>query len=117
MSIEVLTSARDPMLCPVYGFPMICPDSRLQGGAAIAKRTVDATQGNFGIEDQRLALAWVKDHISAFGGDGDDITIFGESAGGNSVFNHLVTKSSFGFYTKAVIESGLYNAGVFLTWA
>ena len=56
-------------------------------------------------------MVWVKAHIAAFGGDGDDVTIFGESAGGNSVINHLAQPTSFGLYKKAVVESGAYDVG------
>ena len=83
------------------------------GGDDIQKRSNDGSAGNFGIQDQRLAIQWVKDNIAAFGGNGDDITIFGESAGGNSVFNHLTQKASFPLYKKAIIESGVYNEGAF----
>jgi carboxylesterase type B len=82
-------------------------------GTAIKKRTTDGSTGNFGIQDQRMAIDWVKHNIGAFGGNGDDITIFGESAGGNSVFNHLTQKESFSLYSKAIIESGVYNDGAF----
>eukprot|EP00463_Aulacantha_scolymantha_P004346 TRINITY_DN544_c0_g1_i1.p1 TRINITY_DN544_c0_g1~~TRINITY_DN544_c0_g1_i1.p1 ORF type:complete len:439 (-),score=76.21 TRINITY_DN544_c0_g1_i1:415-1668(-) len=81
------------------------------GSADIQKRTSDGSAGNFGIQDQRLAMSWVRDHIGAFGGDGADITIFGESAGGNSVINHLAQKQSFPLYTKAIVESGAYSKG------
>lgn len=41
--------------------------------------------GNYGLKDQHMAIAWVKRNIKAFGGDTDNITIFGESAGAASV--------------------------------
>ena len=81
------------------------------GSSEVAARTKGGGAGNFGIQDQRAAIAWTKAHIGAFGGDGDDITIFGESAGGNSVINHLAQPASFGLYTKAIIESGAYDFG------
>lgn len=85
----------------VFGF---LGSSMLKGRSA----TDPGAFGNYGIDDQRMALTWVRDHIAAFGGDGNDITIFGESAGGNSVIQHLTQQRSFGLYSKAVIESGAY---------
>eukprot|EP00927_Polykrikos_kofoidii_P086255 TRINITY_DN9609_c0_g1_i1.p1 TRINITY_DN9609_c0_g1~~TRINITY_DN9609_c0_g1_i1.p1 ORF type:complete len:587 (-),score=55.49 TRINITY_DN9609_c0_g1_i1:27-1787(-) len=79
------------------------------GTDALKSRSVDGSVGNYGIQDQRLALSWVRSHIAAFGGDGTDVTIFGESAGGNSVLNHLTQYPSFGLYSKAIIESGTYD--------
>eukprot|EP01052_Picozoa_sp_SAG31_P022818 SAG31_NODE_1837_length_7126_cov_8.278497_1_plen_511_part_00 len=81
------------------------------GGEEISASTKGAGSGNFGIMDQRLALQWVKQHIAAFGGDSNNVTIFGESAGGNSVINHLAQPASFGFYQKAIVESGAYDEG------
>ena len=74
-------------------------------GSEVKARTNGGGAGNFGIQDQRAAIAWTKKNIGAFGGDGDDITIFGESAGGNSVINHLAQPASFGLYKKAIVES------------
>ena len=55
------------------------------GSSALAKRDKQAGgtggTGNFGIQDQRLAMQWVHDHIAAFGGDAQAVTIFGQSAG------------------------------------
>ena len=81
--------------------------------ARTAARSGDRSTGNYGIDDQRLALRWVKAHIAAFGGDPDAVTIFGESAGGNSVVTHLVEPRSFGedrLYSRAIIQSGTYPA-------
>lgn len=53
------------------------------GSKELASTTLDKSCGNFGIQDQRLAMKWVSEHIGAFGGDSEDVLIFGESAGGN----------------------------------
>ncbi len=78
------------------------------GADVLKDRASDGSTGNYGIQDQRLALHWVREHIAAFGGSRDNVTIFGQSAGGNSVLNHLTQPQSFGLYSKAIIESGLY---------
>jgi len=62
--------------------------------------------GDFGFEDQQAALGWIKRNIAAFGGDTDNVTIGGESAGGWSMCAHLVAPGSRGLFNKVVIESG-----------
>ena len=64
---------------------------------------------NFGLLDQLAGLKWVRRNIAAFGGDPDNITIAGQSAGGGSVLNHLTSKASIGNYQKAVILSGIIS--------
>lgn len=81
------------------------------GGSEIQSATSDGSSGNFGIQDQRIAMVWTRDHIGAFGGNGADVTIFGESAGGNSVINHLSAPASFSLYKRAIVESGTYTYG------
>lgn len=64
------------------------------------------TSANWGVLDQVMGLQWVRDNISAFGGDPDRVTIFGESAGAGSVLALLSTPVSFGLYHGAIVQSG-----------
>ena len=62
--------------------------------------------GNYGLYDQLTAIAWVKANIAAFGGDPDNITIMGQSAGAMSVQQHCLSPLSEGLFHKAVMSSG-----------
>ena len=66
----------------------------------------DGVSGNYGLLDQIAALKWVKKNIEAFGGDPDNITIFGQSAGGASVRNLCISPMSKNLISKAIIQSG-----------
>jgi para-nitrobenzyl esterase len=68
--------------------------------------------GNYGLLDQVAALAWIRDNIESFGGDPDNVTIFGESAGAQSVTEIMSTPLSQGLFHKAILQSGAstYNA-------
>lgn len=61
---------------------------------------------NFALLDMIAALKWVKRDIAAFGGDPDNVTIFGESAGGHDVAGLLASPRAAGLFHRAIIESG-----------
>ncbi|XP_044253166.1 juvenile hormone esterase-like [Tribolium madens] len=65
-----------------------------------------ASPGNYGLKDQLAAMKWVKTNIPLFGGDSENITIFGESAGAASVQYHLISPKSRGLFHRAISESG-----------
>ncbi|XP_050094049.1 uncharacterized protein LOC126576787 [Anopheles aquasalis] len=62
--------------------------------------------GNMGLKDQRMSFRWVRDNIGRFGGDPENVTIFGESAGGASVHLHYLSEGSRKYFHKAVAQSG-----------
>ena len=79
----------------VFGF-MCHPDITAEAPDAPA---------NFGLLDQRYAMDWIKRNIANFGGDPDNVTIFGQSAGGGSVWAHLCSPKAKGAFAKAIPQS------------
>jgi para-nitrobenzyl esterase len=73
---------------------------------ALSKERPDETKGNYAYMDQIAALQWVKRNIEAFGGDPNNVTIFGFSAGGVSVHSMLASPMARGLFHKAIVQSG-----------
>jgi para-nitrobenzyl esterase len=72
-----------------------------------ADRAIDS---NLGLRDQVAALSWVQENIRAFGGDPGNVTVFGESAGGNAVTTLMTTPQAAGLFARAIAQSSPANA-------
>lgn len=70
-----------------------------------ALTAMDGHSGNYGLMDQIFALKWVKENIVAFGGDPENVTIFGQSAGGGSVQSIMTSPLARGLFRRAIIQS------------
>ena len=75
--------------------------------ALAAERDDGAPGGNYGLMDLIEALRWVRDNAAAFGGDPDNVTVFGESAGGALVTRLMISGPARGLFHRAVVQSGL----------
>merc|ERR1712004_799907 len=62
--------------------------------------------GNLGLKDQQEAMRWIQQNIAAFGGDPSNVTLFGESAGGISVHQHVLSPTSKGLFRAGILQSG-----------
>ncbi|MFW6011425.1 MAG: carboxylesterase family protein, partial [Desulfosalsimonas sp.] len=82
---------------------------RLNAFGFLPHPALEDPTGNFGLKDQVMALEWVRDNIEAFGGNPDNVTIFGESAGGHSVLSLLASPAAEGLFHRAIVQSGSYS--------
>ena len=79
------------------------------GSEALRLRDEDLSTGNYGLQDQRAAMQWVRENIEAFGGDVARVMLFGQSAGAGSVSAHLCMSRSAGLFSRALMQSGGFS--------
>ena len=72
---------------------------------ALSAESAHGASGNYGLLDMVAGLEWVRENISAFGGDPDRVTIFGESAGAGAVMSVMVMPQSEGLFHRAIAQS------------
>ncbi|MDF5751629.1 carboxylesterase family protein [Spongiactinospora sp. TRM90649] len=84
----------------------------------LSHRAFGKNSGNYALSDQQESLRWVRRNIAKFGGDPDNVTIFGASAGGSSVCAHTASPTAKGLFQKGIVQSGEYNSlrGVNTIW-
>nr|AII21980.1 odorant degrading enzyme CXE3 [Sesamia inferens] len=89
-----------------HGVILVTLNYRLEALGFLCLDT-EEVPGNAGLKDQVAALRWVRDNIKSFGGDPNNVTVFGESAGGASTCLHIISPMSKGLFKKAVPMSGV----------
>ncbi len=72
--------------------------------------TAPGAPTNFGLLDQRMGLEWVRDNITAFGGDPKTVTIGGQSAGAGSVLFQMANPDNRGLFSRAIVQSGMISS-------
>ncbi|MFL5296044.1 MAG: carboxylesterase/lipase family protein [Phenylobacterium sp.] len=91
------------------GVIVVSANHRLGRAGWFAHPAIDKQGGliaNYGNMDQIAGLKWVKANIAAFGGDPNNVTVFGESAGAMAILNMMVSPQAKGLFNKAIVESG-----------
>lgn len=103
------TTYNHPML-PNKGVVVVTVNSRLGPIGYLAHPALSAESGtgsgNYGTLDLKASLEWVQANIAAFGGDPDNVTIFGESGGGSKVISQMASPMTEGLFDRAIVESG-----------
>jgi para-nitrobenzyl esterase len=82
----------------------------------LADKALGPHSGDYGLQDQQAALRWVKQNIARFGGNPQNVTIFGESAGGASVCDQVASPTANGLFQQGISISGFYNFNVNTIW-
>jgi para-nitrobenzyl esterase len=76
----------------------------------LSEESENGVSGNYGLMDQIAALEWVQTNIAAFGGDPDNVTIYGCSSGGESVLFLMASPFSEGLFHRAIADAGVYGS-------
>ncbi|MDK1023625.1 MAG: carboxylesterase family protein [Gammaproteobacteria bacterium] len=74
----------------------------------LSRESSAGVSGNYGLLDQIAALKWIRENIAQFGGDADNITLFGESAGAANISYLILSPMAKGLFHKAISQSGGY---------
>lgn len=82
----------------------------------LAAKALGPHSGDYGLMDQYAGLQWVHDNIAKFGGDPDNVTIFGESAGGASECYAMTSPDAKGLFQKAIAVSPFWNYNKTIVW-
>jgi para-nitrobenzyl esterase len=99
----------DPAPMVAQGVIVVTINYRLGLFGFFAHPAIDAEghlNGNYGLMDQQFALKWIQANIKAFGGNPKQVTIFGQSAGGQNVYSQLASPLAAGLFEGAISESG-----------
>jgi para-nitrobenzyl esterase len=101
---------------PQHGVVLVTVNMRLQviglmAHPLLSQESPHKVSGNYLLLDMIQALKWVKNNIAAFGGDPDNVTIFGESGGGNKVVCLMASPLAKGLFHHGIIESGAQSIG------
>lgn len=76
----------------------------------LSKESSNNSSGNYGLLDQIQSLEWIKENIEQFGGDPNNITVFGQSAGGEVVVELMSSPLANGLFNKGIIQSGMITS-------
>jgi para-nitrobenzyl esterase len=102
----------DPAALAADGVTVVTINYRLGALGFLAHPALadsNGQSGDYGLMDQQAALRWVQGNIAAFGGNPQNVTVFGESAGGLSTLSQVASPQASGLFERAIVESGSYN--------
>uniref|UniRef100_H2YJK5 Carboxylic ester hydrolase n=1 Tax=Ciona savignyi TaxID=51511 RepID=H2YJK5_CIOSA len=93
-------------ICSMHDVVVVIPNYRVNVFGFFTAGKDTKWKGNMGFFDQHKALEWTKENIKSFGGNPDNVTIFGQSAGAASVGIHMLSPVSRGYFHRAITHSG-----------